>query len=390
MTRQIPVPHPAITVSVVVGYLIALFPGSLPRTAVVSAVFTTALVVGAAVVGALVVAARHRRAGYAARRRWAVAGGAVVLVAVALAGHRQASLSSDLGATAPGIAWYVAVVVVPAVAATGVVRMPRMAGVLAAVGALIVGLVPAGAHAAPGLPGDPHVLVGTLRRADFGAEARNLVARWVESGGPDERAVVIAVPTGSGWVDSSAITGFRSRFGDGVTILSLPYSDMSSWRAFVSDRSAAGDAAVALAERVAQAVEHQARQHRPQVFLYGQSLGAIGADEARRHLETRHRGLLTGTVLVAPPEGSVAESSATPRAVVANRSDPVTRWSVRSIWRPPAEPAGTVHTGRPVAGAPWVPMLSFLQTSVDLLGALDGPAGTGHRYGLDQIVIPDR
>lgn len=389
MTRQIPVPHPAITVSVVVGYLIALFPGSLPRTAVVSAVFTTALVVGAAVVGALVVAARHRRAGYAARLRWAVAGGAVVLVAVALAGHRQASLSSDLGAPAPGIAWYVAVVVVPAVAATGVVRMPRMVGVIAAAGALALGLIPAGAHATPSRPGDQQVLLGSLGPADFDAEARDVVARWVESGGMGRRAVVIAVPTGSGWVDTSAVGGFRTRFGDGVTILSLPYSDMSSWRAFVSDRSAAGRSAVALAEQLARAVEHQARQHRPQVFLYGQSLGAIGADEARRHLETRQRGVLTGTVLVAPPEGSVATSSATPRSVVVNRSDPVTRWSLRSMWRAPSEPDGTVHTGRPATSAPWVPLLSFLQTSVDLLGALDGPAGTGHRYGSDQVAIPD-
>ncbi|WP_413617138.1 alpha/beta-hydrolase family protein [Gordonia rubripertincta] len=119
-------------------------------------------------------------------------------------------------------------------------------------------------------------------------------------------------------------------------------------------------------------------------MLYGQSLGAIGADAARIWLEDNHPDLLAETVLTAPPAGTVAEVSATPRVVVANRSDPVVRWSLSSLWRPPSEPAEIVLGGRQVPQVPWLPVVSFLQTSVDLLAALDGPTGVGHRYGVEQ------
>ncbi|MQY23284.1 hypothetical protein NRB20_64120 [Nocardia sp. RB20] len=33
---------------------------------------------------------------------------------------------------------------------------------------------------------------------------------------------------------------------------------------------------------------------------------------------------------------------------------------------------------------PWIPIVGFLQTSVDLLAALTPTPGHGHRYGTDQ------
>ncbi|UOG22642.1 alpha/beta-hydrolase family protein [Gordonia amicalis] len=69
---------------------------------------------------------------------------------------------------------------------------------------------------------------------------------------------------------------------------------------------------------------------------------------------------------------------------MANRSDPVVRWSLGSLWRPPAYPDDTVLGGRRVPEVPWLPVVGFLQSSVDLLAALDGPTAVGHRYGTEQ------
>jgi len=44
---------------------------------------------------------------------------------------------------------------------------------------------------------------------------------------------------------------------------------------------------------------------------------------------------------------------------------------------------------RPVA-RPWLPVVSFVQTSVDLLGAVGAPPGSGHHYGAEQRAGWDR
>ena len=47
-------------------------------------------------------------------------------------------------------------------------------------------------------------------------------------------------------------------------------------------------------------------------------------------------------------------------------------------------PDGGVGWRNIVQDQPWFPVASFVQTSVDLLGALSFPAGHGHQYGTEQ------
>ncbi|MHC3003931.1 alpha/beta-hydrolase family protein [Gordonia sp. GN26] len=395
-------PHPVLVVSVVVAYLVALYPGTLPRDALTTAVVTTGVTALGAIVGLLLARRVSRRRGQPDRQTRRVIFGIGVLVAAGGAGLAvwwQNLIRAAIGAAPAGPDWWVGATLAPLAAVAAIVLVPRVTAVIAASAvALAAGLLTpasAGADEAQPLPRTVAVsesgtlLRGELSAPEFTPPATRLVQSWVAGDGLTARAVIVAVPTGSGWVDQAAVAGFVNRFDGDVRILTLPYADVPSWKAFVSDDAAATDSSIALVRELARTLESRPEADRPRLVLYGQSLGAVGADAARIWLENHHPGLLAETVLTAPPAGTVAAVSETPRVVVANRSDPVVRWSLSSLWRPPAEPAKVVLGGPQVPLVPWLPGVSFLQTSVDLLAALDGPTGVGHRYGVEQARAVD-
>lgn len=168
----------------------------------------------------------------------------------------------------------------------------------------------------------------------------------------------------------------------------MQYSARPSWQTFVADRSSAGHTATALLREVLDRIGARPPARRPEVHVYGQSLGAVGAETARVWADRTRPGALTETALVGIPGDAVAEhpGAGSPRVVIANDSDPIPRWSWSVLWRPPRHMADTRVVGRRTPQPLWLPLIGFLQTSVDLLGSLDGAPGVGHRYGPEQGV----
>lgn len=200
------------------------------------------------------------------------------------------------------------------------------------------------------------------------------VSEMVRAGAFDRAVVVVAIPTGSGWVDENAVTGAEVRFGGDVATVALQYSNKPSWATFLFAEDDARHSADALVRAVTRRAADSPSP--PSVAVYGQSLGAVAGSDA--YLGARGTAPhLCGAVWAGPPAGAVDTASAT---VLANSSDPVVRWSARLIWSPP-DLAGA-HRDAPMPT--WLPFISFLQTSVDLVGALDMDPGHGHRYGTDQ------
>lgn len=191
----------------------------------------------------------------------------------------------------------------------------------------------------------------------------DLAAReLVRAGGLRRDAVILAVPTGSGWIDDAAATGFESRFGGDVAIVGVQYDRAPSWLGYLLRPDAAAESAQALHDAVAARIAALPPEDRPALYLYGQSLGAVGASAVRGGEE------LCGVIAVGPPAGATARPDS---VVLANATDPVARWSPKLLVGPTGD--GT-----------WLPVVSFVQTSVDVLGALDLPAGDGHVYGAEQ------
>lgn len=419
--------HPWVCWAGLLGALAGLYPTPLPRTGWVAGL-VVALCVGVSTTLALITARVAR-----AHSRPRAGGGHVAKVAAAITlplaalGNLwwQNGIRSELDYPPVGIGWFVTLVV-PALLVFGLLAWaPRITGVATAmIVALGAGYVPAsaGSTAAQSPRAPSSVLYAALGDArvdptegdrSLAARADELVRRWIEAGGLDQRAVVLAVPTGSGWVDPAAVSAIDERFDGRARVLALQYADISSWRAFVGDREAAGRSTIAVLRRVIDAVQHDrtrrepTRRHRSatsgpdaataepappvSVYLYGQSLGALGADRARAWADARYPGAITGTLLAGVPADAIPRSAAgTPRIVVANDSDPVARWSTALVWRPAQRPIETRTIGHPARSVPWLPVISFVQSTADLLGSLGGPTGVGHRYGREQGLLPDR
>ncbi|MGV9710438.1 alpha/beta-hydrolase family protein [Gordonia sp. NPDC003424] len=376
-------PHPAVDAMAFAGALIALWPCGLPRPAPVSGLLTAACVGPATAAGLALTRRRAVRPAAEAVSLVAAAGGLMCLGVMSRSW--QDALRAEVGAPHATLGWWLVSVVPAMVLFCAIVWVPRATALaVAAVAALLAGYLPAARANGPSVP---HPAVEQLLvqgdASDPASGARALASRWTHTGGLDRRHVVIAVPTGSGWIDRTAVTGFVDRFDGDAVVLSLQYAHESSWRAFVGDRSAAGRSATALLREIIARRDLRSPGDRPAIHLYGQSLGAIGADEARAWAAVARPGTVTDTMLAGVPAdtvGTIGDVAGGRRTVIANESDPVARWSIALLWRPARLPSGTVLTGRAVRQPPWLPVIGFLQTSVDLLSSLDGPAGVGHRY----------
>lgn len=434
---RVGLPRVGTTVGVGFGVLASLAPGLLPRTPTAQAVVTAVLVLlGLTVVGlGRVMVRRMGFGGVPTRWRGAalVVAGAAVLVAMAQAQDWQNRLRGAMGVSTVGpwywVQWAIGSALITGVVVGGVLgirwvvrRLGRMRSLALLLGAGVAAqfvVVPtvvdwrkaayasANAFVDPGLSqpisssrsGSPvsaaswpslgaqgrkfvtgaptqavRVYVGLNSAPDLNARVALVIRELERSGGLQRGNLVVTVPTGSGWIDGEAAAGLDQRFGGDVALVGLQYSEAPSWATFVFGRKAAEQSARALFDAVEQRIS--TLPHPPKLYVYGQSLGALGgsaiftddADQARRTCAVLWAG---------PPAGAVHRSGAT---ILANASDPVVRWSPALLWRAP-NLTGT----RPDAPVPgWIPFVSFIQTSADLLGALDAPSGHGHRYGTDQ------
>ncbi|CCQ16965.1 putative integral membrane protein [Rhodococcus sp. AW25M09] len=223
-------------------------------------------------------------------------------------------------------------------------------------------------------PATVRIYVGLDSAAALDRRVELAVADMERAGAFERSVVVVAIPTGSGWVDENAVTGAENRFGGDVATVALQYSDKPSWATFLFAEDDARRAADALVRAVATRAAEKSTQ--PSVIVYGQSLGSVAGSAAYLSLRQTH-SRICGAVWAGPPAGAVNTESST---VLSNSSDPVAAWSAELLWSAP-NPA---TTRRDAPTPMWLPIVSFVQTSVDLAAALDVGAGHGHRYGTDQ------
>lgn len=385
------IPRPATALGWTAGALAALYPGMLPRPVPTE----LALVVGLGTVGVLVANLCARSAApdpeiTAARAQgFALLTGALLLAATTGWLWWQQDLRSAAGAAGVpvlGAALLLLVAGLPYVFAAFPPRLRRRAAVMTV--ASFVGLGAAGtANAAPegqrflaAESASPGVRVyvpltdgagAGAARADA-ARAERAIDELLAAGALHREAIVVAVPTGSGWVDAHFVRGIEGATGGDVAIAAVQYTAEPSWQSYLFHR----DLVIEQARALATAMHRRLPANAPPLLVYGQSLGALGAAAftSAYLARTGPAPLLLGTVMVGTPVG-VADPPG-PVTRLLNRSDPVGVFGADLAWRPPQRADGGAVTPRP----PWLPVISWLQTGVDLLNAIAQPSGVGHRY----------
>lgn len=208
---------------------------------------------------------------------------------------------------------------------------------------------------------------------DVTTRASLAVDRLVRHGGLSRRHLVIAVPTGSGWVDPALVTGLEQRFGKEVATVAMQYDDRPSWLSYLVGKHDAEVGARALFDAVTGVLDRLPAGKRPQVHVVGESLGATAGQAIFQGPQgAAHRKRVCSTMWVGTPGG---QGVGAPREVmVANPDDPIVHARPSMLVKPPGD------------GRPWLPVVSGVQAATDYVGALAVPTGSGHRYGPGQAM----
>lgn len=235
-------------------------------------------------------------------------------------------------------------------------------------------------------------------------------------GGFDRRVLIIATPTGTGWIDPGAADTVEFIHNGDTATVAMQYSYLPSWMTLLIDPDRPVAAARALFEAVYAHWTALPRDTRPRLYLHGLSLGALGS-AASASLLTLIEDPIHGALWSGPPFPSARWQEATAyrnpgspawlpqvhdgrmlrfvspehpadpsrpwgpiRSVyLQHASDPMTFFSPELFWHRPDWLAGP--RGPDVSPhLRWYPVVTGLQLAFDLAQATTVPFGHGHNY----------
>src|SRR5215467_5481599 len=250
------------------------------------------------------------------------------------------------------------------------------------------------------------------------AQASLAVKDLERAGGFSRKNLLVVTTTGSGWVVPALVDSFDYLSNGDCATVAIQYSYLPSWISYLVDKSKALAAGRALFDAVYGVWAKLPADHRPRLFVAGESLGSFGGEAAftgendmanltsgvlfagppnfnalfrefsdhrdpgRPEVQPVYQGGRTGRfendrITSNPPQGQHWEG---PRVLyLMHPSDPVVWWGPDLIF---GEPDWTGQPpGRDVLSAMfWVPLITFWLVSADLPFAASVPPGHGHVY----------
>ena len=110
--------------------------------------------------------------------------------------------------------------------------------------------------------------------------AKVAVDELIRVGGFDREVLIVATPTGTGWLDPSAVDPLEYLHDGDIATVSMQYSYLPSWLTIIVDPDRSRDAAKALFRQVYSHWTSMDHGHRPRLYLFGLSLGSLGSEAA--------------------------------------------------------------------------------------------------------------
>jgi uncharacterized membrane protein len=261
------------------------------------------------------------------------------------------------------------------------------------------------------------VYVGLRSRPTKRLRAQLALEELKRVGGFDRSVLVVATPTGTGWLDPSAVNTLEYLHGGDTAIVSTQYSHLPSWITLMVDPHYSTDSARELFDVIYAYWTTLPKESRPRLYLHGLSLGALGS-ELSANLFTIFDDPIHGAVWSGPPFASRNWRSAVdnrnagspewlptfmdgrilrfmsnkqgldPQApwgsmrnvYIQHASDPMTWFSPRLAWSSPQwleDPRGPDVS----PDLRWFPLVTFLQIAFDMPMATSVPLGYGHNIG---------
>jgi uncharacterized membrane protein len=261
------------------------------------------------------------------------------------------------------------------------------------------------------------VYVGLGSRDSVQQRAQLALEELIRVGGFDRSVLVVATPTGTGWLDPGAVDTLEYLHAGDTAIVSMQYSYLPSWITILVEPAWPRDSARYLFEKVYDHWKNLPKDSRPKLYVHGLSLGALGS-AASADLFTVFEDPIQGGLWSGPPFPSSVWVRATkyrnPRSpmwlptfrdgsmlrftgredsldeggsrwgpmrfvYIQHASDPMSFFAPELLYRKPAWLAG--ERGPDVSPyLSWYPIITFLQVGFDLPMATTVPAGYGHNF----------
>ena len=261
------------------------------------------------------------------------------------------------------------------------------------------------------------VYVGLNNAESPAARADLALAELIRIGGFDRKLLVIATPTGTGWIDPASMTPLEFLWGGDVASVSVQYSYLPSWLSLIVQPEYGEETAHAVFRRVYDHWRQMPRDARPRLYLHGLSLGSLNSDLSLDVFDMVGDPV-DGAFWVGPPFASrlwprltatrnpdspawsptfrdgafvrfttQTDTTATASAPWGHTrmlylqypSDAISFFEPASLFRAPdwmAAPRGPDVS----PGLRWMPVVTFLQLLTDMMTATLAPTGHGHVY----------
>lgn len=267
------------------------------------------------------------------------------------------------------------------------------------------------------------VYVGVRTVEETAERARLALAELKRVGGFERSVLIVATPTGTGWLDPGAVDTVEYLHRGDTAIVSMQYSYLPSWITILVDPQRSRVAARALFDEVYAHWRTLPKDSRPRLYLHGLSLGSLGS-ESSADLFTLFEEPIQGGVWSGPPfpstawsritrgrnadspvwlptyrDGSMVRFTGRENAIAAggsrwspmrfvylqHASDPMTFFSPEILYRRPEWLVGP--RGPDVSPhLRWLPVVTFLQTAFDLPMATTSPHGYGHNFAASSYI----
>lgn len=260
------------------------------------------------------------------------------------------------------------------------------------------------------------VYVGMRSAASRREQAKLALEELKRVGGFDRKLLVVATPTGTGWLDPGAVDAIEYLHRGDTAIVSMQYSYLPSWITILVDPQRSIESAKYLFDEIYAHWRTLPRDSRPKLYLHGLSLGSLGSERSAAWysiLEDPHHG----AVFSGPPfpsrhwnaitegrnpdspawlpefrDGAVVRFTSQTNTLengqrwgpmrnvyVQYASDPMVFFSPDLLYRRPPWLVG--ERGPDVSPyLTWYPVVTFLSIAFDLPMAISVPAGYGHNY----------
>jgi uncharacterized membrane protein len=242
------------------------------------------------------------------------------------------------------------------------------------------------------------------------------------AGGFDRKVLVVVTTTGTGWVDPAGSDSLEYEFNGDTAMVAMQYSYLPSWISFLVDQTKARDAGRALFDHVYGVWARLPADHRPELLVFGESLGTFGGEAAFTGLGAIRnqtdgvlwagppnfnglwRGFVAGRAPSSPEWLPVYDSGRAVRfadqpadlakpsgpwgeprvAYLQNGSDPIVWWTPQLILTPPdwLEGKNAPDVSQHMF---WIPLVTFWQVTADMAFAVNVPQGHGHHYSADYV-----